>query len=317
MDRAEATRLLELSRRAEWSFPTSYSNSRLVRAGTDQWVPDLAAQQDAFDAAAQFLVEERDEAAAELAANVWRLWMMAGDIGGARAFLAPVVNTSSSTASRYRAQALYGDALLAIKQGAREASRERAQAALDVATMAADPEGQVLGLLGLSRVAFDEGDYEAARSLAAGARERAQGLDLAMQQAPLHMLAQSRRLLGDDDGAAALFAESLELNRQLGDEGMVYVELHNLGHAEAHRGHVAAAERCFAEAAERLDRNDPYDVALGELNRAVLAFLHGERTRAVELLRGVEEELEKSGIDLVTEDRFELERLARQLAAEQ
>jgi hypothetical protein len=205
MNAEETQRLLELSREAEWAFPTSFSNSAIV-GGSEGWVERLSAERPAFARAAHVLVERgNEEAATELAANVWRLWLMAGDRAGGRAFLASVLDAGARRPSRARALALYGDALLAIKQGDVEGSRERAQEALDVATVVDDAEGKVLGLLGLSRVVAEERDCERARSLAHRARELARGLKPAMSQAPLHMLAQSVRMSGDHEGAAPLF----------------------------------------------------------------------------------------------------------------
>ena len=61
------------------------------------------------------------------------------------------------------------------------------------------------------------------------------------------MQAQGTRFTGDFEQAAALFEESLALNRRIGDLGMVGVELHNLGHVEIHRGNIDQAERYFVE----------------------------------------------------------------------
>jgi hypothetical protein len=61
------------------------------------------------------------------------------------------------------------------------------------------------------------------------------------------MCAQATRLAGGYDDAAALFKESLALNRRIDARGMVEVELHNLGHVEIHRGNVDAVEDCFAQ----------------------------------------------------------------------
>ncbi len=311
----EAERLLALSRLAEWAFPTSFSSSILVLPGADEWVELLASRRDGFARAARFFVDEgREDAAAELAANVWRLWLLGRDLDGGRAFLSIVLDGGAARPSRASALALYADALLAIKQGDLEASRRRSQAALDVATEVDDLEGKVLGLLGLSRVAFEEGRFDRARSYAAEAFELAGALDPAMRQAPLHMLAQAERQSGQDDRAAALFEESLALNRRIGDPGMVAVELHNLGHVEIHRGNVDAAERHFAEAAERGDADDPFDRAIGDLNAAALAFARGDRERAATLHHAAGSALQALGEELPTDDRLEFDRLARLLA---
>lgn len=315
MNNQEAQRLLELSREAEWAFPTSFSNSNLVHPGGETWLERVSAERPAFAEAAAFLALSGDEEdAVELAANVWRLWLLVPDLGGGRSFLALVLEAGTGRPSRPRALALYGDALFAIKQGDLEASRARAQAALEVATEVGDAEGKVLGLLGLSRVAFEDGDHERARSFAEEARELARGLEPAMEQAPLHMLAQSVRASGDRDRAAPLFEESLALNRRIGDQRMISVELFNLGHVEARRGNVDAAERCFAGAAERADPNDPYDAAMTDFNRAVVAFGRGDRERTAELLDRARSTLDELGAEVPTDDRSELEWLERQLA---
>jgi hypothetical protein len=122
-------------------------------------------------------------------------------------------------------------------------------------------------------------------------------------------------MLGDYDGAATLFRESLELNRRIGDPGMIEVELNNLGHVELHRGDVDEAERLFAELAERGIGDDPYSVALAQLNDAAVALARGDRERAEELLARIDAGLDRSGVELAPDDRFELEWLRRRLTA--
>src|SRR5262249_52965952 len=57
------------------------------------------------------------EAATELGARAWRLWMAAGDIPGGREFLAEVLSRPDAPRSRWRALALYGDSPFAYPQG--------------------------------------------------------------------------------------------------------------------------------------------------------------------------------------------------------
>jgi ATP/maltotriose-dependent transcriptional regulator MalT len=171
-----------------------------------------------------------------------------------------------------------------------------------------------LAHLGLSRVAIEDGDHERARSLAAKAREHARALNPALGQAPLHMHAQAIRLAGAYDQAAALFAESLELNRRLGDQGMVGVELHNLGHVEVHRGNIDAAERYFAELAKLGAEDDPYGAAMTQLNQAVVAFARGDHERAGALLARTESILAETGTEPAADDQFEIDCLRGQLA---
>ena len=152
-----------------------------------------------------------------------------------------------------------------------------------------------------TRVLLEDGDEEEARSHAAQAREHAESLDPAFGQAPLHMHAQALRLGGDLAGAAALFEESLALNRRVGDRRMVEVELHNLGHVAIRRGEVEAAERYFEELARDAGLTDP--------NRAALAYVRGDRQTASNILTRIDDAEE-----LPLDDRAELEWLRNQVS---
>jgi tetratricopeptide (TPR) repeat protein len=296
-----AAHLLELSGRARWAFPSSMGNPLAPGHEAEEWVEELVAERDSLLDAARGL---DDEAALEVAARVWRVWMVPRDLTGGRAFLAAVLDRGAETQSRDRALALYGDGLMAFWQGAHEESRGRNEAALAAARAVDDPEALALACLGLSRVALADGDHERARSLAVEAREHARPLAPALGQAPLHLHAQATRLAGDYDEAAALFEESLALNRQIGDPGMVAVELHNLGHVELHRGNVDAAEGYFDELGPA---GDPYGAAMTRLNEAALAVARGHIDRARLLLDGIE-------IELATDDQFELDWLRARLS---
>jgi ATP/maltotriose-dependent transcriptional regulator MalT len=240
---------------------------------------------------------------------------VARDVGGGRAFLGVVLGRAAAKLSRDRAVALYGDGLLAFWQGAREESRRSNESALEAARAAEDAEAHALAHLGLSRIALDDGDYERARELAVAARAHARGLGAAMGQAPLHLHAQSTRLAGDYDGAAELFRESLELNREIGDDGMVCVELHNLGHVEIHRDDPGEAARLFSELARISFADDPYSVAMVSLNGAAVAYSRGDEERASVLLEQAESTLRKARIPAAADDRFELDWLRERLAA--
>ena len=304
MTRQEGERLLVLSRDADFLGPDQA-----------RWVERLTPEREQFEAAVSWFAGSGEhEAAAELASNVWRLWFVSGDVVGGRRLLAAAIDVPGVAPSRARALALYADGLLAFRAGEQSESRERNEEALAAARAVGDREAEALAFVGLSRVAFRDGDYERVRSLAAEARELTRDLDAAAGVMPLHMLAAGTRLSGDLDGAVELYTESLDFNRSLGDSGMAGVELHNLGHVELHRGNVDVAERCFAECAEiRGGDQDPYDAAMTNLNQAALAFAAGERDRAAELIGQTESTLESAGIVLDPDDAFEVDWLRGQL----
>lgn len=310
----EARHLLELSREARWSFPSSFGAP--VSPGASAWIGRIVPEQDSFFDAVRFLMENGDEGeAVEMAAHVWRLWVISRDLAGGRAFLATVLDLGERKVSRARALALYGDGLLALRQGKLEESRQRNQAALDVARSVKDPEALTLAYLGLSRVAYEDGEYERARSLSAQALQFSRSLEPSMRQAPLHIQAQATRLLGDYNQAATLFRESLDLNSRLGDQGMVGVELHNLGHVEVHRGNIDAAEHHFAKCKELESADDPYSAAMSDLDEAVVAFARGDYNGSRSILSSSQSILKQASINLARDDQFEMDWLGERLVS--
>ena len=225
-----------------------------------------------------------------------------------------MLDEQECNSARSRALALYGDGLLAFWQGNVDASRERSEASLVAAETANDPEALALAHLGVSRAVFESGNHEQAAHHAIQARDHARDLAPAMSQAPLHMHAQATRLAGDYDKAADLFEKSLELNRRIGDEGMVLVELHNLGHVEIRRGNVDAAERYFEECATTGDADDPYGMAMTTLNQAVVAFARSDLTLARTLMDRIDSIFQEAEMEPAADDRAEIESLRRRLA---
>lgn len=294
----EANRLLALSREARWTFPSSFGSPA---AAGESSVERLVPERESFAEAALVLSDSGDEeTATELAANVWRVWMMTRDVEGGLRFVSTVLDRVDGGPTRARALALYGAGLLALRAGELEESRQRNGEALEAARASGDPEALALACLGLSRVAFEDGDHERARSLAVEAREHAGSFEPALGQAPLHMQAQAVRLSGDYNGAALLFEESLALNRRIGDRGMVEVELQNLGLVELRRGNTDAATRYFEELGAAGD--------LDELTGAALAYARGDDDAAGALLARVDV------AELPRDDRAELDWLRQALA---
>jgi hypothetical protein len=156
----KARRLLALSRELRWAFPSSQGTPIFRGHAMSQPVEQAVPERESYANAARVLLEIGDrEGAVEIASNAWRLWVVARDVDGGRAFLASVLDTGENKPSRARSLALYGDALLAFRQGRIEESRERSQAALDAALAVNDREALTLANLALSRVAFEDGDY--------------------------------------------------------------------------------------------------------------------------------------------------------------
>lgn len=310
----KARHLLALSRELHWAFPSSQGTPIIKSHPASQLVEQAAQERESYANAARVLLENgNEEGAVEIASNVWRLWEVARDIEGGRAFLAAVLDRGEKKPSRARSLALYGDSLFAFHQGKIEESRERSQAALDVAVAVNDREALTLAYLALSRVAIEDGDYAQSLTLAVKAREFARNLDPAMGQAPLFLNAQAARMTGDYDQAAVLFEQSLDLNRKIDDQGMVRAELQNLGLVEIHRGNVEAAERYFAESQKLGSANDPYGIAMTYLYQAMIAYTRGNRDESRALLQRAQSVLKEAKINAAPDDQFEIDWLHAKL----
>ncbi len=299
----EVERLLALSRQARLSGPES-----------SRWAKRLTPLRPRLlDAVRTLAASGRGEDACELAANVWRLWLVSADLGAGRAMLGTALAGKGGQPSRARAQALYADGLLAFRLGAMQDSLASNKAALDCSRVVDDPETESLALVGLSRVALRNGDYVRVRDLALQARRLASELEPEADVMPLHLLAVGYRLSGSYDDAARLYTESLGLNRSLGDAGMVATELHHLGHLELHRGNLEKAEQYFNERETLRNMQDPYEDALTDLNQAALAYYRGEPAHARELLAHARATLGRAGINLDPDDAFEVKWLEDRL----
>src|SRR6266516_5579683 len=302
----KARHVLELSRALRWEFPSSQGTPIIRGQAASRDVEQATREREFFADAARVLLENgNEEGAIEIAANAWRLWIVARDLDGGRAFLASVLDKDEKKPSRARSLALYGDALLAFRQGKIEESRQRSQAALDAALVVNDQEALTLAYLGLSRVAFADGDYDHSLALAVKARDSACDLNRAMGQAPLFLHASATRLTGDYDQAAALFGQSLDLNRKIGDQGMVGAELQNLAFVEIHRRNVDVAERYVTEWEKLGPANDPYNAAMTNLTRAMIAFARGDKNMSRTLLERAQSMLKEAKVDAGPDDQFE------------
>ena len=204
--RDHATRLLALSRQAKWAFPSS-AGRPLPPGDRPDWLDRLVAERGSLLPAARFFRDVGDDGdAVELAAKAWRLWIVTRELTTGRTFVAAAVD-GYEKATAARALALYGDGLLALSQGSLAESRERSEDALQAATACGDIEALALAHLGVARVAFEDGDYERARTLAIDARRYAERLTPAHGQAPLHARAGDTPAGGARRGSLAVRAE--------------------------------------------------------------------------------------------------------------
>src|SRR2546425_5333284 len=107
----EAKGLLKLSREARWSYPSSQGGD-MVRQDTElsRWTDRLVPKRESFTPAVEVLGRKGLEGeAAETAANMWRLWMIARDMAGGRKFFDTALGGTQEKTSGDRELALYGN----------------------------------------------------------------------------------------------------------------------------------------------------------------------------------------------------------------
>lgn len=102
----------------------------------------MVREQGRFTRAATVLIENaREDMAVEMAANVWRLWILFRGIGGGHHFLATVLDkTETGKTSLNRALALYGGGRFVFREGRLEESRKKNEEALRIAQLIGDSE---------------------------------------------------------------------------------------------------------------------------------------------------------------------------------
>lgn len=226
-----------------------------------------------------------------------------GDLAAARAILAEALGQCPPSAAR--ARLLYADGRFAFRQGRQDESRLANEEALDLARTVKDATGEALALVGLSRVAFRDGEYARVIELAQSAR----AID-DRTPAPLHLEAAGNRLAGNLVAARALYEESLRRNR---GTAMASVELHNLLHVELHLGEIESARERFAELERQREAGNAYNKAMRSLNLAALAHVDGDDHAARAHLEACVSTLSNDGVALDPDDQYEVDRLRDEL----
>ncbi len=309
----EAQRLLQLSRKAEWVFPSS--SGRPIAKSIPEWLENIKINRELLSVAVQFfLAKGRPDEAYELSANVWRLWVLEHKEEEGRLFLGTLLIKKNFPETRYCALTLYGDGLLAYRLGDIAASQYSNNEALVIAEKISDTEAQGLALLGLSRTEFSVSNFAQSYKYAAKSLELLKQLGPSYMQGVLNFAGQSALALGNLNEAESFFRQSLELNRQLEDETMFTVDLHNLGHVEVRLGKIDEAERHFNECEKlSVDPADPYGQALNLFNKATISYARNDISNARLFIDQSREIIDKNKVRLAIEDETALNKLEKLL----
>ena len=306
-----AERLLQISRKAKWLFPSSLG--RPIAKDIPEWLDSIMISWSLLPESVKYFLEKGQmDKAYELSANVWRLWVLVHKEKEGRIFLSTVLGRKNFPETRYCALTLYGDGLLAYRLGDTAASRECNNEALVIADKINNTETQGLALLGLCRVELSESNFEQSHKLAIKSLDLLKQFGPSYKQGVLNCVGQSAFVLGNLNEAESFFRQSLELNRQIGDETMFAVDLHNLGHVEVKLGKVDEAELHFNESEELSgDQNDSYSLALNLFNKATIAYARNDIKKARLHIKQSREILSENKIKLSIEDEIELNKLEK------
>lgn len=155
------------------------------------------------------------------------------------------------------AEQLYDAGLKAFRSGDVGGSLDCNQRSLGLARQQDDLRGQARALIGLSRLAFRDQDYDELHRLAQESETLAlQAADEETAIMALHMRAEAARAQRFYDNAVPLYEESIARRRAIDDGTGVTMELYNLGAVLAQRGDSSAALGLLREALERAGDED-------------------------------------------------------------
>ena len=200
------------------------------------------------------------------------------------------------TGRRVGATELAQRAYEAFKSGNARRSRELSVEGLDLARTARDARAEAEALAGLMRLSLRERDFEELEKLAQQGEEAASAArDPSLRRMPLHMRAEAARMQGNLDKARALYDTSIDLNRELGNEAMVTVEMANKAWVEIHSGNLGEAERLARASLSRTEADDAYGTAFCLLSLARVALELGDES-GVEMLGAADAILEQGSL---------------------
>ncbi len=227
-------------------------SQRVGTAEEGAWFDELDRRRGEVEAVVEEALARRDGGAVvRLGAALWPYSLRRAADGSA--WLERVAGaTQDEAASVELVELRYGAGLAAFRRGDNDVSRRLNEESLDAAAVVGSDRGRSRALIGLSRVAFRDGDYQRGTELAhqAGGIARACG-DEAETLLALHMEAELARASGDYAAARPLYERLLEADRATGDDRGLAMELGNLGSVLVQVGELNRAEACLREALHR------------------------------------------------------------------
>jgi predicted ATPase/transcriptional regulator with XRE-family HTH domain len=265
-----------------------------------RWLDRLEREHDNLRAALGWALAADPAAALHLAAATWFFWGIRGYWSEGREYLAAALAGAAAldpaTVGHARAQALYGAAILAGRQGDHPAGRPLLEQCLLLARQGGDRHMVAGALRVLGNTAHVQGDFAAARSL----YEQSLALSRELGDQPRIALALVElgglTLMGADYAAAhALFADALTRFQEQGDLRNGALVLGSQGSLAGHQGNFPAARALLEQSLAVLrELDDTAEIVLVNVNLGIVAYAAGDypaaRARFEQSLALIEEE---------------------------
>lgn len=217
---------------------------------------------------------------------------------------------SAATPTSARANALHQAGRYAFRRRDQATSRTVNEESLRIARQLNDPAAAANALIGLSRVALRDHDFEKVDERAREAADiRASIGDDPGRVAAMHMVAAAARMKGDDVRAQQLYEQTLASYRANGNRAAAAGEVYNLGYVHLHQDRVDRARELFRQAlGEYRALNSEAGIAYCLTGFAAAAALQQRADRAALLWGAASAFLAGLGITLDPDDQLEWDR---------
>ena len=230
---------------------------------------------------------ERREDGVRMAAALSRFWEMRGYLSEGLEWLDGLLRASGSASSDSRARALYGAAVLALRQGDYAKAATLCEECLRIFRSRGDARGTALSLNLLGLLARNRADIAMAQQYLDESLEitREAGLRWPRAEA-LSILGLTMRRAGNMDGAQDCASESLTLWRDIGDKRGLAASVSHLGTVARYFADYERA-RAYHEESLALQREigDKLEITTSLISLGVVAMEQGDNGRATELFR--------------------------------
>jgi predicted ATPase len=212
------------------------------------WLDQLAAEYVNIRAALRWSIDQRSPASLQLAAGLWRFWLMRGYVSEGRRWMDMALGQNPDAPAEVCAKALNGLGTLASVQGDYPAAKTHFTTSLELQRKLGNIQGAGFALNNLGLVASEQGNYHQAARLLRQSLTVWRSLDdrrqIAITLSNLGVMALEQ---GDYPEAVGYLEESLTHARSLENAWGIAIALINLGEAMSNQAEIGRASQFLAE----------------------------------------------------------------------